>query len=111
MAVTFIHEGKRVLYWIGRSPMKKNKIVEGLGFANYSSLNAHTSKERVNLAFLKKFCIVIGITVDQFYDIDNKTVSQQKNALIHSDLKMFDEYLKDIGVRDCVQLINNFPAI
>ncbi len=29
----------------------------------------------------------------------------------HSDLKMFSEYLKDLGVEDCSQLIRNFPAL
>lgn len=29
----------------------------------------------------------------------------------HHDLNMFNEYLKDLGVDDCLQLINNFPAL
>lgn len=29
----------------------------------------------------------------------------------HSDLKMFSEYLKDLGVEDCSNLVRNFPAL
>ena len=29
----------------------------------------------------------------------------------HSDLRMFDEYLKKIGVNECTQMIEQFPAI
>ncbi|MDP1763167.1 MAG: hypothetical protein Q8L07_04705 [Sediminibacterium sp.] len=29
----------------------------------------------------------------------------------HSDLKMFAEYLKNIGVKDCLEMVNEFPGI
>lgn len=29
----------------------------------------------------------------------------------HSDLKMFDEYLKSLGVEDCTGIVNNFPTL
>ncbi len=29
----------------------------------------------------------------------------------HADLKMFDEYLKDLGINDCTQLVTQFPAL
>ncbi|MCC6635220.1 MAG: site-specific integrase [Chitinophagaceae bacterium] len=29
----------------------------------------------------------------------------------HHDLNMFNEYMKDLGVDDCLQLINNFPSL
>jgi integrase len=49
-----------------------------------------------------------GIRESAMSGIPHKQLQLQKG---HSDLKMFDEYLKNIGVNDCIQLINNFPRI
>lgn len=49
-----------------------------------------------------------GIRESAMSGIPHKQLQLQKG---HSDLKVFDEYLKSLGVEDCVQLINNFPVI
>jgi integrase len=49
-----------------------------------------------------------GIKKAAMSGIPIKQLQLQKG---HSDLKIFDEYLKDLGVNDCLQLINNFPSI
>lgn len=49
-----------------------------------------------------------GIKCAAMAGIPVKQLQMQKG---HSDLKMFDEYLKDLGVEDCVQLRTNFPAL
>ncbi|MBS1579070.1 MAG: hypothetical protein JST29_05470 [Bacteroidetes bacterium] len=49
-----------------------------------------------------------GIKQAAMSGIPVKQLQLQKG---HHDLQMFDEYLKDLGVNDCVQLANNFPAL
>lgn len=49
-----------------------------------------------------------GIKMAVLAGIPIKQLQLQKG---HSDLKMFDEYLKNLGVEDCTQLKNNFPGI
>ncbi len=49
-----------------------------------------------------------GIRESAMSGIPHKQLQLQKG---HSDLKVFDEYLKNLGVEDCIQLINHFPAI
>jgi len=49
-----------------------------------------------------------GIKMAAMAGIPIKQLQLQKG---HSDLKMFDEYLKNIGVEECWQLTNNFPVL
>lgn len=49
-----------------------------------------------------------GIKMAAMAGIPIKQLQLQKG---HSDLKMFDEYLKNIGVEDCTQLEYNFPQL
>ncbi len=49
-----------------------------------------------------------GIKAAAMAGIPHKQLQLQKG---HSDLKMFDEYLKDLNINDCVELVNNFPEI
>jgi integrase len=49
-----------------------------------------------------------GIRESVMSGIPHKQLQLQKG---HSDLEVFDEYLKGLRVEDCNQLINQFPAI
>lgn len=49
-----------------------------------------------------------GIKEAAMSGIPLKQLQLQKG---HSDLKMFDEYLKNIGVNDCSALVANFPEL
>lgn len=49
-----------------------------------------------------------GIKKAAMSGIPIKQLQLQKGS---SDLKMFDEYLKDLGVNDCQLLANNFPSL
>lgn len=49
-----------------------------------------------------------GIRESVMQGIPHKQLQLQKG---HSDLEVFDEYLKGLRVDDCTQLITNFPAI
>lgn len=84
----------------GAKPLGKNQlttrmrtILRGLNYGSRYSLYSwvHTGIKRAALS---------GIPIKQ--------LQLQKG---HSDLKMFDEYLKDLGVNDCKILATNFPAL
>lgn len=49
-----------------------------------------------------------GIKNAALSGIPHKQLQLQKG---HADLKMFDEYLKDLGIDDCVQLATKFPPL
>lgn len=49
-----------------------------------------------------------GIKNAALSNIPIKELQLQKG---HHDLNMFNQYLKDLGVDDCVALVNNFPAM
>jgi len=49
-----------------------------------------------------------GIKAAVMAGIPHKQLQLQKG---HSDLRIFDEYLKHVGVAECAQLINGFPGI
>lgn len=73
---------------------KRHRII--LDIANYSHRYAFYSWVHTGA----KEAIMAGIPAKQ--------LQLQKG---HSDLKMFDEYLKKIGVNECTQMIRSFPAI
>ncbi|MEO8769010.1 MAG: site-specific integrase [Ferruginibacter sp.] len=82
---------------------------------NQLSTNALSSRHREFLRTLnygKRFAfyswVHTGIKMAAQARIPIKQLQLQKG---HSDLKMFDEYLKDLGVDDCNDLKNNFPEI
>lgn len=49
-----------------------------------------------------------GMMMAESAGIPHKQLQLQKG---HSNLEIFSEYLKDIKLNDCIQLINNFPAL
>jgi len=55
-------------------------------------------------------CIVGCILVLKKAAMSGIPIKQLQLQKGHSDLKMFDEYLKDLGVNDCQLLVNNFPS-
>ena len=65
-----------------------------------------------SLHFHKRYTLysftLTGIKEAVMSGIPLKQLQLQKG---HSDLKMFDEYLKNIGVNDCIALVANFPTL
>lgn len=72
---------------------RMSKVLRGLNYGSRFSLYSwvHTGIKKAAMS---------GIPIKQ--------LQLQKG---HSDLKMFDEYLKDLGVNDCSFLVANFPAL
>ena len=87
--------GKPSLQQLGVNELCRNmtKILRELNFSRRYSLYSwvHT-----------------GIKQAALSNIPIKQLQLQKG---HSDLNMFNEYLKDLGVEDCTRLINEFPAL
>lgn len=84
----------------GTSPLGKNNltrrvsaVLRGLNFSDRYTFYS--------------FCHT-GIKNAALSGIPLKQLQLQKG---HADLKMFDEYMKNLGIDDCTQLVNNFPAM
>ncbi len=77
-----------------------------------NELSREMSKILRELNFSKRYSLYswvhTGIKQAAMSNIPIKQLQIQKG---HSDLNMFNEYLKDLGVEDCTNLINFFPAL
>jgi len=77
---------------------------------NYLSNRATLYLRKLNFSHrytFYSFCHT-GIKNAALCGIPIKQLQLQKG---HADLKMFDEYLKDLGINDCTQLVTDFPAL
>jgi len=75
--MTTIHEGQRLKYLIENQDIKLKHIVEKLGYSNYERLYYYYDKAQIKRSTLDRFCEVLNISVDTFYNtvkkIDNYT--------------------------------------
>lgn len=63
-----IHDGQRLKKWIELSGRNINDIVQDMGFTTYSHLYYYYPQERIKKPTLEKFCKVLSITIDDFYN-------------------------------------------
>lgn len=77
-----MHDGQLLKKWIKLSGKNINEILEDMGFTNYSHLYYYYPQERFKKTMLDKFCKVLHITVDDFYNGElMKTVDDSGIAL------------------------------
>lgn len=63
-----VHDGQRLKKWIELSGKNINEIVKGMEFTNYSHLYYYYPQERIKKNTLEKFCQVLKISIDDFYN-------------------------------------------
>ncbi len=84
----------------GLKPLGKNSLTRRMT----DILREHN----YSLRFTLYSFVHTGIKKAALSGIPIKQLQLQKG---HHDLNMFNQYLKDLGVEDCVQLIENFPTL
>jgi DNA-binding Xre family transcriptional regulator len=76
-----IHEGERLKYLIENQDIKLKDVVEKLGYSNYERLYYYYNQPQIKRSTLQKFCEVLNISVDTFYNTVKNAYNYTDNLL------------------------------
>jgi len=79
-----IHEGQRLEYLIENQNIKVKYIVEKMGYSNYERLYYYYKQPQIKRSTLQKFCEVLNISIETFYNTVKNVYNHTQN-LLHED--------------------------